>query len=94
MISQAVVDKIFALETELETVLVKVQAEMLSLREENEFMKNEIGRLTDQRDIETKWKSEASEILLLQRETLREFQRKYRRALLYADELQKRLKAI
>ena len=106
MIPRDVVDKIFTVETELETVLEKVRLEVTGLREENENLKSENLRLHQlltasketaketTKETDLKWKEEASELLLLQRETLREFQRKYRRALLYADELQKRLRAI
>jgi hypothetical protein len=39
-----------------------------------------------------KWKQEAIEILELQRETVKALQSKYRRVLLFADELQRKLK--
>ena len=96
----ALAERVFMLETELETVLARVSGEMISLQDENKRLKEENVRLSANHleivtpEISSKWKEEASELLLLQRETLRELQRKYRRALLYADELQKRLNSI
>lgn len=96
----ALAERVFMLETELETVLARVSGEMISLQDENKRLKEENVRLNANHleivtpEISSKWKEEASELLLLQRETLRELQRKYRRALLYADELQKRLNSI
>lgn len=93
-------EKVFTLETELETVSTRLTGELLLLRDENKRLREENTRLSSQNleiasvEISSKWKEDASELLLLQRETLRELQMKYRRALLYADELQKRLNAI
>ena len=42
---------------------------------------------------EGRWKSEAVEILELQQETIKALQTKYRRVLLFADELQRKLKS-
>jgi len=87
-------EKVLQLETELETVLEKVKTDVLALREENAALRIKNLEIVTFAENERKWKEEASALILLQRATLQEFQKKYRRALLYADDLQKRLKTI
>ena len=63
---------------ELEKELNSILPEVEKLKNENFDLKN--------------WKEEASDLLILQKETIIEFQRKYRKCLLFADALQKKLK--
>ena len=62
-------------------------AMIATLSSELEFIKKERESLLE-------WKKEASEILSLQKDTLSQVAHKYRRALMYADVLSKRLKAV
>jgi regulator of replication initiation timing len=90
-------EKVLRLESELGSVYELVRIEMESLQAENASLRVENSQLKErlnERCADLEWKEEVSRILILQRDTLREFQRKYRRALLYADELQKRLREI
>ena len=52
----------------------------------------ELAELQTEIATERRWKEEAIDILQLQRETVKALQNKYRRVLLFADELQRKLK--
>ena len=82
--------KLRALESELGAAVHKLLADVRRLTDENAKLASEKAQLEAR--LERGGDGEASELLRLQRLTLKALQHKYRRLLLYTDDLQRQLK--